>query len=139
MIDALLIQTPDGFNITVSEGLIEMTAGIQTAVLLSLVGGNEDDARDDSTEHLQYWANFGETVEDRKLRSETLYLLNRLPVTSGNVAALEDAMNRDLAWLLASGIVSDLTTSGRISGPKRVEFTVETPEGTIKVSAPWLG
>lgn len=139
MIDVLLSQAGDGLDITVEGGLVALTSGPQSAIILSMFGGNIADAGNESTKHLQYWGNLDESDELRTYRGETLHLLNRLPMTSGNLGTILDAANRDLAWLLDGGYVSDLTVSARIVGARRVAFTITTPEGSLKVTAPWLG
>ena len=139
MIDLLLSQTGDGFDITESNGTIALTSGIQTAIIISLAGGNADDDGSDATFSKQFWANYDQPDETKRIRSETLALLNSIPATSGNVGLIADAANRDLAWMLAAGYISDLTSTASIVAPRRVRLVIDTPEGSVSVEAPWLG
>lgn len=139
MIDVLLTQTGDGFEITVSGGLVQLTGGIETAIVLSLAGGNIDDNGSDATEALQYWANFAEQVPARRLRSQTAALLQNLPAVTGNLRRVEEAVRADCAWLADAGIVKEIAVAVTMDAPRRARIEVRTPLGAVTIRAPWMG
>lgn len=107
MADVLLVHTADGGEIRVESGDIQLTGGIETAVYLSLFGGNEDDSGIQGDEPKEWWGNKLEDAPERKLRSETQYLLRSLPAIPASLRRIEDSVERDLAWMsdsVASGI-----------------------------------
>lgn len=122
--DVKLFQTDDDGNITVENGLVEMSGGLETAAYLSLFGGNEDDdGRADNPAN--WWANLDEVDPTRQYHSETQNLLQALPATTGNLRRIEDAAGRDLAWFVDSGVASSVTVSASIPGVNRIKLTID--------------
>jgi hypothetical protein len=117
--DVQLFQDTDDGNIICDGGIVQMTGGFETAIYLSMFGGNEEDHGDDATQNLQWWGNYTETDPALKYRSETQRLLNTLATNSANLRLIEAAVLRDLDWMKDS--VSDLTASIRITRPNYVE------------------
>jgi phage gp46-like protein len=132
MTDVLLFHTIDDGEITATNGAIATTDGHETAVYLSLFGGNFDDdgSRDNP---LQWWGNFGETDPARTYRSETQYLLESTPPTSGNLRRIEAAVKRDLAWL------GEYVESVTVSTPRlnAVHITVTIAGKSLSITQPW--
>jgi len=120
MIDLLLLQHSDGADLAIENQNIKLTDKIETAVFLALTCSNRNDSGDSDTEHLQWWANFGEPV-DRQFRSQFYYLATGKPVNSGNLAALEEAAVTDL--IAAIPDLESVSVSARIIAPKRIELT----------------
>jgi hypothetical protein len=137
--DVLLYQTVDKGEINVELGVTEMTGGFQTAIYLSLEGGNVEDSGQEADEHLQYWQNFIETIPARKLRSETQHVLQSLPITSGNLKIVEAAALKDLAWL--SDSASNLEVKATIPRLNWVDifitFEADGQREQFKYSANW--
>ncbi len=100
--DVLLSQTLDDGEISVVGGVVEMTDDLQTAILLSMFGGNEDDDGQNATAN--WWGNIAETEPSKTYRSETQFLTNFLPANSVNRIRVEDAAVRDLQWMLDDGV-----------------------------------
>lgn len=122
--DVKLFQTDDDGNITVENGLVEMSGGLETAAYLSLFGGNEDDdGRDNNPAN--WWANLDEVDPTRQYHSETQNLLQALPATTGNLRRIEDAAGRDLAWFVGSGVASSVSVSASIPGINRIKLTID--------------
>lgn len=122
--DVKLFQTDDDGNITVENGLVEMSGGLETAAYLSLFGGNEDDdGRDNNPAN--WWANLDEVDPTRQYHSETQNLLQALAATTGNLRRIEDAAARDLAWFVDSGVASSVTVSASIPGINRIKLTID--------------
>jgi phage gp46-like protein len=86
MSDVLMHQTLDDGEITVANGTIEMTDGSETAVYLSLFGGDS-----------VWWGNSLDTPD--KIDSRTGKLLESLPLTTGNLQRIKDAVESDLSWM----------------------------------------
>ncbi len=123
MTDVLLRLGPDGGDITVEAGLTLMSDGLETAALLSLYGGNQDDPGDAESSE-QYWGNLGETEPARRYRSETQYLLRSLPAVPANLRRIEEAAERDLEWMLDSGVAKSIDVSASIPELNRVQLDV---------------
>lgn len=122
--DVKLFQTDDDGNITVENGLVEMSGGLETAAYLSLFGGNEDDdGRADNPAN--WWANLDEVDPTRQYHSETQNLLQALAATTGNLRRIEDAAGRDLAWFVDSGVASSVSVSASIPGINRIKLTID--------------
>lgn len=105
--DVLLAQTDDGGDMTVENGLVEMTAGIETTVYLSLFGGDEDG--------LTWWG-------DDSYTSNLQIALTTLPLITGNLVRFEQAAELDLADL---GVQTDITAS--IPALNRLRITIDFP------------
>lgn len=106
--DVSLFQTNDGGEITVENGIVQMSGCFVTAAYLSLFGGNEDD--DGSSKNANnWWGNLDENDSSLQYRSETQNLLQALTATTGNLQRIEDAVNRDLAWFIDKKIASSIT------------------------------
>ena len=122
--DILLYQTADDGEINVSNGVVEMSGGLQTAVYLSLFGGNEDDDGLESNAR-NWWGNFDETETSRRYRSETQNLLQSIPLTSGNLLKVRDAVRRDLNWLLEEQVASSIGITVSIPGLNKIAIAVD--------------
>lgn len=121
--DVLLTQTNDDGEITVVNGLVEMTGGFETAAYLSLFGGNEDD--DGSEGNVKtWWANLNEVDPVSRYVSETQNLLQALAATSSNLLRIEEAVKRDLQWFLDRNIASSVEVNASIPDLNRIQITV---------------
>lgn len=115
--DVNLFQTIDDGNITIEDGLVELSGSLETAVYLSLFGGDEDG--------LQWWGNFLETDLARQYNSETQELLDTISATSENLLRLEDAARRDLSWLISGGEAASIEVSTFIPSIGRVNIALD--------------
>ncbi len=129
MTDVLVTHTSDGGEIEYRNGQLVMTDFLETATYLSLWGGNERDSGSDGDDLLQWWGNFEETDENRKVRSRTQYLLKSLPSTSANLQLVDEAAAADLAWMAATGVATKVEATTRITAPKRIELDVTITVG----------
>ena len=131
--DVLLFQTTDGGEITVSDGIVEMSGGLETAAYLSLFGGNEDDdGRADNSAN--WWGNLDEIDPAQQYRSETQNLLQAIPATTGNLRKIEDAAKRDLAWFVEKKVASLVTVLASIPGVNRVNIAIRIEARGIESS-----
>lgn len=132
MTDVLLRLAPDGGDITVDNGLVLMSDGLETAALLSLFGGNEQDPGNaDSSQ--QWWGNLDQTTPARTYRSETQYLLRSLPAVPANLRRIEEAASRDLAWMLESEVATSITVAASIPALNRVRLDVSIVTRTTQL------
>lgn len=120
--DVKLFNTLDGGDVTVADGLINMSPGLDTAVYLSLFGGNQDD-NTNAGNPLTWWGNIGE-VEARQYRSSTQYLLRSLPLTTGNLIFIQEAVEQDLKWMLDNNIASEIEVEVTIPQLNRVKIDI---------------
>jgi len=105
--DVLLFQSVDGGNISVVDGITEMTGGFETMAYLCLFGGNEDDNGLPGN-RLTWWGNLLETNPAFKYVSETQHLLRSIPAISANLLRIEEAAKRDLQVFLDLSIASSV-------------------------------
>ena len=118
--DVLLFQTVNDGDITKA---VDITNGIETALYLSLFGGNRnDDGSQDGDQG--WWGNLIETDENAKLVSETAYLLGTIPATAYNLNRLTAAAGRDLAWVTSTGTAQSVDVSASLEGLNMVQITV---------------
>jgi len=122
--DVKLFQTVNDGEITVVNGVVEMSGGLETAAYLSLFGGNEDDDVRGSNP-FNWWGNLDEVDPVRQYRSETQHLLQAIPATTGNLLRIEDAANRDLAWFLDERVASSVTVEATIPALNRIQITID--------------
>lgn len=132
MTDVRLYQTPDGGEIEVTAGQVVMDDELTTAVYLSLFGGEETDSGADGDKPKEWWGNKLATDAAEKLRSETQYLLAKIPVTSGNLRRFQDAAQRDLAWIVTAAVATAVAVRVVIPRANNLRFEV-----AIQVSSEW--
>lgn len=121
--DIKLFQTNDGGNITVENGIIEMSGGLETMAYLCMFGGNEDDDGRDNNSFI-WWGNIDEPDQARKYRSETQHLLQSIPATTGNLQRVKDAINRDLSVFISEKIASSVDIFISIPALNRIKIII---------------
>jgi phage gp46-like protein len=119
MSDVLLYQTNDNGEINVEGGVVELSGGLRTSVYLSLFGGNEDDPGGSDTT-LSWWGNKVEPDPVRRYRSETQYLLASIPAIPKNLRRIEQAVKRDLQWMIEQRAASEIEVSASVPALNRV-------------------
>ena len=128
--DVLFFQTNDDGNIISKNGIIEMTGGFESAVYLSLFGGQVD-----------YWGDIAEDDPDFKTKSETDTLIDNLPSVPANLRRLEQAAQRDLAWFISKRIANTVSVTATMPGVDRVRLsitiTAEGVETTFNFTQNW--
>jgi phage gp46-like protein len=121
--DVLLRQTNDGGDLTIENGLLLMSEGLETAAYLSLFGGNEDDPGESDLTR-QWWGNQLDGEPERAYRSETQYLVQGLPAVPFNLRRIEQAAARDLQWMLDTELAQSVTVEASIPSVARVRLAV---------------
>lgn len=138
MSDVLLFQTIDGGNVTIEPNQdIKTTGGFETDFYLSLFGGNEGDNGSNGNKN-NWWANLLENDPAYQFRSKTQNLLISLPLVSGNLRKIEDAVKSDLKSYVDSGAITELTVSVLITGPRRVKIVINAYADGNKISLTFL-
>lgn len=138
--DAQLVHTVDGGEVTFrDDGDMELGDGLFNAAYISLFGGNRHDSGSTADAPKQWWGNFAERVEARKLRSETQALLLGIPAIPANLVRIEDAVLRDLAWM--SSIADDISAACSIPALNRIAIEIRLVIGDevyrIPFDQPW--
>jgi phage gp46-like protein len=127
--DLLLSDTGDGGDVVVSEGLFQSDRSFDTAVYLSLFGGNKSDSgkvKNGTT----WWGNtLRGTGENEKLVSRFQNIISSLPMTTKNILDAEDAARLDLKWMIDEGIADKIETSGRALSHNRFAMAVHITAG----------
>jgi len=123
MSDVHLTLENDGGEITSTNGSIELDDGLESAVVLSLFGGNEDDSGLAGDDALTWWGNVDEPDQSRKYRSETQNLLRALAATPVNIKRVEDAVGRDLDWMIQTETASAVDVA--VSIPALNHFQID--------------
>jgi phage gp46-like protein len=127
--DLLLQDTFDGGNVLVSDGLFQSDRSFDTAVYLSLYGGNKSDSgkvKNNKT----WWGNTLQgTGENEKLVSRFQNIIFSLPMTTKNILEAEDAARLDLKWIVDEGMADKIETSGRALSHNRFALTVHITAG----------
>lgn len=122
--DVKLFQTNDEGEITVENGIVEMSGGLETAAYLSLFGGNEDDdGLQDSS--VTFWGNIDETESAREYRSETQHLLQALPSIPNNLKRIKAAAERDLDWFLSERVASTVDVAVSMPGVNKIKIVID--------------
>lgn len=102
MTDVALRHTDNGGEIEATNGLLTLDDGLYGAVYLSLYGGNVDDSGSNGDKPRQWWGNLSELESAGTYRSETQNALRSLPLVPASLRQIEDAVKRDLAWMIPS-------------------------------------
>ena len=100
MTDVHLFNEVDGGNIQFINGKIVTSDGLASAAYISMFGGNELDSGNEADDAKQWWGNLTEEAAERKQRSETQHLMFESPAIPANLRLLEEAAQRDCAWML---------------------------------------
>lgn len=123
--DVLLIETPDGGDIVVEDGLIKPCKDFSTAVYLSLFGGNKaDDGKVKNSR--TWWGNVLEDLnEDEKMVSRFQAVVLGMPLSVKSMREAERAASLDLNWFVEKKIADEIRTSGRIKERNNFLLSVE--------------
>ena len=129
--DVLLICTPDGGDIVVEDGLVKDCRNFDTAVYLSLFGGNKNNLNGRPKE--TWWANLvAGTKRNEWMQSEFGAMVTGLPLTSGNLRKASDAASRDLNWIKSDAGADSVSSSLSAKGSNRVKLEVEVMQDKQK-------
>lgn len=135
--DVLLYNTFDGGEVNFFNGQPDMTAGFETAIFLSIFGGNfEDDGL--GANKKTWWANLNEDNDSYKYisRLQNLYFKG-VPLTSGNLRRFEEAAKADLEWFRVEKIAEEIEVVASIPKLNQLKLLIKvnSPRGENAVAA----
>jgi len=131
--DLLLIDTPDGGDIVIDNGLMKPDINFSTAVYLSLFGGNEDDNGKVKNKK-EYWGNCLKDISHNvKLRSRFQNIIFGYPMTVKNIKEAEKAAEKDLEWFIDEKIADEIIINGRAIGIKNFELEVKILKDVLTI------
>ena len=123
--DVLLTSTDDGGEIIETNGIIEATAGFETAAFISLFGGNKNDDGTESTKPQAWWGNLTDPDNpERWMTSRTQNILTGFPATPGNLNKIIEAANLDLAWFKSEKIADTIEISASIPARNKLQLDI---------------
>lgn len=108
--DILHFQTNNDGDISIETGMAVMTGGFETAVYISLFGGEAD-----------WWGDIGDASPNV---SETAKLIENIPAIPANLVRINDAVRRDLQWILDKKIANRIDVDVTMPGVDRVAIFV---------------
>lgn len=129
--NVLLVSGGDGGDIVVEDGLVKDCRNFDTAVYLSLFGGNKNDLNGRPKE--TWWGNLVPgTKRSEWMHSEFGAMVTGLPLTSGNLRNASEAVSRDLDWVKSEAGADSVSSSLLAENSKRVRLTVEVMQDKKK-------
>ena len=120
--DILLVDTEDGANVNISNGILQMTGGFDTAVYLSIYG------HDDS----QLWMN-GIFIDSEKIKCQFVPYCKGSPLTPATLRKSEQLLYTDLEWFKKDGICTKIEINSSQIDRNTTNFSVRllTDSGVI--------
>ena len=124
--DVLLFQTLNDSDMSITDGIVQMTQGLETAVYLSLFSP------------VDTYLNEAAETNDEKLSSQAEAIIQNKPQSSKNYQLLVQAVNADLKWLVTNGNANSIDTSVSSDGLNRViiSITIEQDSGSTNITLP---
>jgi phage gp46-like protein len=122
--DILLVDSQDGGDLVIENGLIKYDNQFSTAVYLSLFGGNMDDPGKTKSKR-EWWGNKFANTESEKLRSRFQFIINGYPMTVKYIREAEAAALLDLEWLKTENIADKISLSIKSTGKNTFNLDIE--------------
>lgn len=121
--DVLLDGKSGMGDIKIENGLVKDDRRFDTAIYLSLFGGNKND--DAGREKETWWGNLiPGTKENEKIVSSFHAAVSGLPMTAGNIKRAAKAAEKDLEWLTSEKIADTVEVSLTDKGHNRAALSV---------------
>lgn len=124
--DVLLFQTLNDGDISITDGIIKMTQGLETAVYLSLFSPSD------------WFGNEAAETKDEELSSRTNDFIRSKPQSSKNYQLLVQAVEDDLKWLTQNNHADRVSASVSSDGLNRVmiSIVIEQDSGSTNLTIP---
>jgi len=123
--DLMLIETPDGGDCVLTDGLLSADPAFGTAVYTSLFGGNEDDPGAIKNKNT-WWGNTIEGVSEKeKIVSRFQNFIRVMPMTIKNIKDARDMASLDLKWITDEGIADEVIVDTRSEEINRLRLFVK--------------
>ncbi|MCL2093826.1 MAG: hypothetical protein FWH12_06490 [Treponema sp.] len=127
--DLLLFDTVDGGDVAIADGFFISDRALDTAVYLSLFGGNKED-NGKVKNRKTWWGNTLRGVsENQKLVSRFQAIIFGLPMTTKNILDAEEAARLDLEWLISEKLADEIVADGRAVSNKRFDLKIQITSG----------
>jgi phage gp46-like protein len=123
--DLLLIETPDGGDCVLRDGLFEADRAFATAFYLSLFGGNKADSGRTKNKNTWWGNTLAGVTEKEKIISRFQNLISAAPMNVKNIKNAEEAARQDLKWAIDEGIADAINVSGTAEGKNRFRLYVQ--------------
>ena len=131
--DVELITKGGEFDIVVEDGLIKDCRNFDTAVILSLFGGNEGDINGKDKE--TWWGNLiPETKKEERIQSEFGSMSKALPVTSGNLQKASEAAKRDVEWIKDEAGADKIDVQLSAANAQRVQLEIDIKKDAATIA-----
>lgn len=124
--DVLLFQTLNDGDLSITDGIVKMTQGLETAVYLSLFSPADT------------FLNEAADTKDEKLSSRTNDFIRNKAQSSKNYQLLVQAIEADLNWLIQNNHARSIDASVSSDGLNRVMISVviEQDSGSTNLTIP---
>lgn len=124
--DVLLFQTLNDGDMSITDGIVRMTQGLETAVYLSLFSP------------VDTYLNEAAETKDEKLSSKTDEVIQNKPQSSKNYQLLVQAVEADLNWLTQNNHARSVSASVSSDGLNRViiSIVIEQDSGSTNITVP---
>lgn len=122
--DVLLFDAQDGAEISINNGLITMDKGFNSAVYLSLFGGDKDDTGE-VVNNNTWWGNKIQNIsENEKLVSRFQAFITSVPLITKNVKLAEHKVKQDLQWMIDDGIADSIEAEIQVVSRKDINLKI---------------
>ncbi len=122
--DLLIECTKDGGDIVIHDNFFQSTQSLETAIYLSLFGGNYGNNGTEATTNNVWWGDQLSTNEPNEyLVSKTQNIIWGESAHPTHIRKLELSIQDDLAWMVSSGIAK--STEVLVSIPTRNRINIE--------------
>ena len=123
--DLLLIETPDGGDCVMRDGLLEADRAFGTAFYISLFGGNKADSGKVKNKNTWWGNTLAGVTEKGKVISRFQNFISATPLTVKNIKNAEEAARQDLKWAIDEGIADAITVTGKTEGGNRFRLYIQ--------------
>jgi phage gp46-like protein len=119
------METVDGGELAIEDGLFISDRQFSSAVYLSLFGGNQDDPGKVEN-NKTWWGNYlDSTAKDEKMVSRFQAVITGFPMTVKNIREAETAAELDLQWFKDMKIADEITATIKSTGKHEFNLTIE--------------
>jgi len=123
--DLLLIETPDGGDCVLQDGLLLAEWGFGTAFYISLFGGNKADPGKVKNHHTWWGNTLPGITEKEKIVSRFQNFINAVPVTVKNIKDAEGLAQLDLKWAIDDGIADEINIFIRSEAINKIRVFID--------------
>ena len=123
--DLLLVETPDGGDCVLDDGLLLADHGFGTAFYISLFGGNKADAGKVKNKNT-WWGNTLPGISEKeKIVSRFQNFIHSVPMTVKNIKDAEGMAKLDLEWAIDEGIADEINIFIRSESLNKIKIFID--------------